>query len=664
MSSRNTRYEGTEQLKGMSDRRRAEPDQPELLENVYLDPDGTWRTSGGYEQVTTNEWQREVLGVHWFAQHQGGRQWLLAEYIVGASVVVGYIDFTIDNAVALESGRTHVPGPRPGSTFFDSGDWCYVLNGYNPPSRWNGREYVKVGFTTKPPSPTVSIAAYDNGDKNHAAASPNNTFQRGVGSEFDSNDKSASRFLYGYAIQWVNDRGMSSPASEIVWINGQNEDPTPSSGKVGVRSINVTLPEAPDNVRAVRVLRTVNLWGGAATTAAPLYEIASFPTGGRVAFADDTPDFELVLRYDPYHHGLWPLKARYAAMFKGVLFVDEGDRLRYSVPGFIEQMPEQNNLLLGSDSSGPIMGMKAARNVLIVWKRRGLYMVRGNPLDGFQVDTLDGDLGCTSPRAIIEVPGQGTLFLSDDGPYLLSSAIEDGAPTKPIYIGGPISKTWRKQVNRKALVAARAGRNLADREVWFQVPEYGNDRPSLGLVYHFDVGGWSLRTGFSASCFTDSRDHRSLLFFGSWDTTSNIRGIHVYTRGSDQNGTAVSSTVNSAWLRTGIRQSLPYRVEVLGLNTGRDVTLKSRVDRANSFSGASDTTHEQKDYERERPVWGTAVWDTDDWQPFVPITLPTDFHEDVAREFQWQIVGEKLAVFGFVAHFRQPSNFDKRGAVV
>lgn len=662
---------GARPLRGMSDAWFAEPQSPELLENVYLDASGAWRTCGGYTQAASFQagTPNRVHSLHWFSQHSGGRQWLLCEHedTTSGTLDLAYLNFSNDTLTAIETDRIRVPGPVAGSTYFEQGDWVYILNGYDAPKRWNGFEYVRVGFDVRPPPPSANPSGYDEADANFNA-SPNDfggPFQRGLGVEESSSDANASRYLYGYAIQGINDRGMASPASEIVWVNGQNTDY--NSGTLrGAGSVTVEIPELPSHYRAVRLLRTVNLYGAGATLGASLYPIADFATGGNVAYADGTPDSDLIVAYDPDDHGLWPFRARYGQIFKNVLFVDDGDRIRYSAPVFIEQMPEQNFLVLGDSTAGPVMGFKSTKNALVVFKRRGIYLIKGNPSDGFWPETLTEDFGVASPRAIVEVPGLGTLFLSDEGPYVLVGALEDtGTPTRIEYIGESLSRTWREEVNTRALASARVGRNLRDREVWFQVPADGDDRPTLGLVYHYALGAWSKRTGYPFGCFAETRDHRGYLYAGSWDTSADAkRGIHVYTRGEVLPGpVAISSTVSSPWLETGER-SLPHHLTLQVLNTGRAFTLDWRAERDDVYTGPEDVTVYLRDYERDRDAWGTATWDVASWQSTAPVLLPMPLVLDAAFHFQWRLVGAKVAVLGYEVSYDRDVKVPKLGPSV
>jgi len=658
---------GGNPLRGMNDRWMGVPDQPELLENVYLDDEGCWRTCGGYGQVA--DIFDNIGAIHslvWF--RTGGRKWLVFEYESSDTLTLAYVDFSGGSGAGvvttLQTGRTLVAGPNPGTTYWSHSGWLWILNGRDTPIRWNGRDLIQIGFLQNPPSPTVSISGYDQGDASYNTAIANENWsygwQRGVGAqETSGGGRDDSRYLYGYAISWQNDLGEESPRSEIVWVSGKNTNTTGTPNeKRGVGSINVEFPKAPAHVVGAILWRTVNTFGLSATTGAPVYEVARIQTGGKVHYVDDSPDYDLVVRYDSGTRGLFPPRARYITMFKGVAFVDDGEQLRYSAPGFPGVMPGDNYFPLGDSRAGGITGLKTARNAVVACKSRGIYLIKGDPRDDFYSETVTEDEGNSAPRCLVELPGIGVVFMNEGGIKVLVGALEnEGTQTRIERLRG-VEGTWRKRVNKGALVSARAARHLRDREIWFQVPMGGDDRPRLGLILH-EGGFWSTRTDFPFSCLAEGHDHRSHLYGGSWDTTANSeKGIHVFSRGYDMNGTALASVVRSAWLNLG-RRAQPKEVELGVLNIGRTYTVKWHVDRdVANFKGPKTTATRLYDTERKRNVWGGSGT----WEPLVPVLRRDAVEKESAFEFQFQLAGAKLAVLGYNLVVTMPSDRKKRSA--
>jgi hypothetical protein len=650
----------------MDDRLYTDPASPELLRHVYASPDGAWRTSGGFQQVADAFAQTgAVYSLAWFTQHQGGRQWLCLEHEVAGALRLSYVDFSSDSLVTIQSGRTLVRGPWAGTSYVEHGSWLYVLNGYDGPVRWNGKERVNVGFSQIPSPPSVAVAEEDQTVASYSPAPKDfqGSSQLGIGENGDA-AAGAAPFRVGYRRTWVNDLGQESPPSGFAWIAGENEEPT-ALLVAGRKSAILHCSSAPSNVRGQRLWRTVNVAGDGflGLEELPVYLVAEVGTGGAFDYVDGKKDGDLGPLLDVDSLGLWPSRARFASFFKGCLFVDDEVGVRYSHPLFPEQMPSQNQIPLGDVTGGPTMGFKATKNALVVFKRRGIYLIKGDPVNGFYSETLTEDKGCAASRSITEIPGLGTMFVDDDGPNVLLGALENtGSTTEWRFLGEGIGNVWRRKVNKKALASCRAALNTRDRELWLQVPTGGDDRPKLGLIYHYDTGGWSTRPEFPFSCLAESRDHRRLLFGGSWDTGANTRGVLVYTRGHDLDGTAVTSEVRSAWLDTGTR-AVPKSVVVHALNLGRPFSFQWHADRdAETWLGGADTSPTWTDSERNDPVWGMARWDVDVWAPRVPVRRRVDPTKKAAHEFQYRLTSTKLGLARADVLVDGPTDFVKRGA--
>lgn len=653
-----------ENLGGMDEGYRTDPTSAHKIVNMRLDPLGAWREAGGFIAARDGlDALGAVHSIHWFSQHNGNRQWLLLEHENGLDLDLRYIDFGAavgDASVVISSGRKRVDGPWQGTTYFNDANWVYILNGYDQPIRWDGRELVPVGFSVPPPAPTVSEAGFD-----LAAADFNglgglavlvNAFQRGIG---EADVIADQPWVYGWAVTWINDRGMESPPSETIFLTGENPkvvivDPAidPDANANGLRSAFLQISEAPDNVRGIRLYRTANIFGitTVGQQGAALYFHSEYGSGGEIFVIDDVPDRELGLQLSPNNSGLFPRSARYAAKFKGTLFVDGGsespDQIRFSSPGLIEQMPSLNYLIVGSSKAGPITGLYATRNALVVFRRGGIYFVKGDPINGFFSETFTEDTGLAAPRSLAEAPGQGLLFLSDEGPYVLIGALENtGTPTNLVYLGKPIRETWDRRVNGLSLMAARASVYHRDREIWIEVPADGDDRPKLGLVYHYEQGVWSLRENYPIACMVEARDHRGHLFFGSREAAR--QNIWVYTPGAGQLDVDIIAEYQTAWMsfpsRSHIQVFQPFLV-----GYGRAITVEWRADWGTPFNPTDDTQLLSGNAEKPREVWDTALWDADAiWEDYTPARLRYHFDGSNVFELNVSIRSERLRIVEF-----------------
>ena len=186
--------------------------------------------------------------------------------------------------------------------------------------------------------------------------------------------------------------------------------------------------------------------------------------------------------------------------------------------------------------------------------------------------------------------------------------------------------------------------NHADRELWVLVPEGGDDRATLGLVYHYETGGWSIRPGYGAQCVTATRGHRARMLFGL-----TAGGVSTYTHA--ENPPSLPE-YRSAWLDLGGERSQVRHVKLEGLTLGADYQFEWRVDRHPvGWETAQDDRLQGDDYERVLPKWGTARWDTDSWYEEYPTGVRFDLYQSNGFTLQWRARGNRIAVAGAEVYF-------------
>ena len=642
-----TRHLKVDPLLGVDESYQATPTAAESITNMSWDPRGAWRESGGLTTLLPKDDTGStkftghglLKSMHWWAQ--GGRQHLMFELYTSSN----QLDLCVFNGSGgsaggfdvVSSDRQWVRGPWAGTQYLAVGNWCYFVNGLDQPQRWDGRTVRKVGFDVQPGAPAV--ARTDRRDQmvagfNTSAPDFNATHARGVGTLGDK-----SGWTYGYAVTWVNDLGMESPPSPISYVTYENPDNAR-------RYVKVHVPDAPEHVRGQRLYRTVNLYATSTVQSANLYLVDSWGSRKGLVYMDGTHDAELGAQLDTSQLGLFPRNAQLMAYFKGTMFVVSADtaaRINYSAPLMHEQMPPSNYMSVGDYDGGAVTGMYPTKNALVVFKERGVYLIKGDPSSGFYSETLTEDIGAASANALVEVPGQGLLFVSHAGIYLLKGALENtGTPTTIAWIGKGLQKTWEQRVNRGGLASAWAEAYHRDREVWVHVPEYGDARPTLGLVYHYDIGQWSIRPDWPMSCATTTRDHRQHLILGSH--ASGLPGVWVYTRGAaDQDGTPLTvryqsawSDFGSVWQRTQLLHVQPY---VQGI--GSNLTLRYNTERSQSFTTPLDSVKAMETTEGPSlPKWGTATWTASErWQEY-PTCVMTWTVGEMSQQVQWQLTSE------------------------
>ncbi len=190
--------------------------------------------------------------------------------------------------------------------------------------------------------------------------------------------------------------------------------------------------------------------------------------------------------------------ARFSTMFNGRCWLDGGYEdsrtLYYSALGKPEQFAADGYLTLRGDA-GNITGLYPYYGVLIVWREGGIDAVIPNDSGGFRVLPINKGVQCISPDSVDEVPDAGVIFAATDGVYLISGAVADGAVVDVRRISNDIMDTWGR-VTQECLPRAVGRYCPLYREYHLYVAADGDDRPSLGLVWHVDKAAWTTREGF------------------------------------------------------------------------------------------------------------------------------------------------------------------------
>ena len=506
-------------------------------------------------------------------------------------------------------------------------------------------------------------------------------------------------WCYGYAYSWVNDLGETSPCSDTQWvyvdnISGKSGEPrvqslaqnasgTPQQYEPTKVCVGITIPKPPADVRGIRLYRTKNVYHKtmlldddaegldsasipygivAEPSQANLYFHSNHPMGGELQICDTKGDEDLGSKYGRRSKGLYPTGAKYCAAFKGTLFLasrpDYPDRVYYSAPLKFGQFPKMNFFQVGDRDSGAITGMYPTKNAIVVFKRRGIYLIKGDPVVGFQTETLTEDLGCVAPNAIVEVPGPtlqsfsgkplGLMFLADTGPHVLQGVMgTTGTPTTIEYVGKKIADTWEKQVNKAQLMMSQACVNYRDEEVWIQVPTGADKDAGKTLVYHYNVGAWSFREGYPVLSLCPTQNSQQELFFGGNEDNP---GIFVYSHGHDLNGSDINSEYTTSPHQFENRTQILHFEPSL-MSYGREVALNIKKDRRVTFERAAADTKKAVDSEYTADKWGTAEWDASKiWYDYKPTPVRFDLHNASQMALTLKATSTKMSLVSYDLH--------------
>jgi hypothetical protein len=666
-------------LQGMDDGPNPERGWAERIDNLTIDATGTWRNCVDWKSLyyeatsqasydpppsVTSGYNSEYQSIYWWGQRGTARQWLLWERGSSATAcALEVFDGIKQTYQVLATGRQRVETPNAGTCYLPLNGWLYIINGRDQPVRWNGRwpDYgsvlAQVGFSHLPPSPSATLGAQNNPlDAWYIAAAA------GVSAP-------STFFRYGYVVTYVNETGCESPPSPPVFVTGTN---IASAGAGYV--VRLVLGTPPANVSRVRIYRTVDL-GYAASTAEgarfSFYHLVDLPSATSQGWEDGLQDGLLGHQLDESALGLYPNGASYAAVFKGTMFLSGApsypDRVFYSAPGLVEQFPAANTFDLGTGTGGEITGLHATQNALIVFRRRGVYLIKGDPRNGFYAETVSEDVGCIAPGAIADVPGDtGVLFFAQDGPYMLRGSLQDGAAdTELKYLGGKIARFWLTEVDKGAMVGARVVRYDRDQELLFVLPTHTQALgQQQGLVYHYTHGFWSLRDfaptslntqRITAMCRVD--DHRGLVVVCG--TTPFVPYGRLVASG-DKNSDGMVWRYRLGWFGERFTRSTVSTVEVVGSLSSTHayspagVGLRFAQDRkllpltqfsddwsAIDFDEVRPTGTDSQLIESEYQVdtWTTSLWDTGYWQRPQTRVYPIDVQGAAGGEHQFELMG-------------------------
>lgn len=446
--------------------------------------------------------------------------------------------FDSDFGVATFARRRHIPRVNDiGTQSCTFGGRLYMVNGFDEPIVYDGRRVYPAGFRERPAQPkgTVVVRRYHNtyiaggGDdaiyflgtkiKNIGLGSlkPKGAkFEVGDGSKFTKKAFIDGKVCgYQYRVTFVNERGQESEMSEpSEMIRFECAD-----GRK--RFVALDLPLGDTSVVARRIYRTRDLLDDFANPIGAeigrnFYFVREIEDNETKQFEDCLPDSNLGALTDDFDFGPMPTDAKLIANFKNRLFLAGGadNFVKFSASGMPEVFPKRNIIDLGDADAGKITGMYASTNSLVVFKEHGIYLVTQRSDGGFQYKTISRDVGCVSPRSIRDIPFTGLAFLSQKGLFVMKGFLEStDTPTEIVNLSTPIKEVIDR-ICPTAAFGSVACLNRDNKEYSICVPTIG-EKNNLLLVWHYEIGSWSIRKNYPINCAIETKGGDSKIFFGS-----------------------------------------------------------------------------------------------------------------------------------------------------
>lgn len=595
------------------------------LRNVQWDQaQGLWTPCWGADKVGSSFGSAEgpVIALHWF-QPRPSIRWLIVERATSdQKSTLSWVDFRNNGApVDFFTGRRRLPGVHVRSSFHDIGRWCVITSPYNAPIRWDGKSVRELGFSSPAPPPIImgGDQGYERADAAGASTSAafdrrHETRQRGVGEYPTSEDLP---WRYAYCLTWIDDQGQESPPSPLVYTSGLN-----TADNLGRRMVRIEVPDLPSSARAVRIWRSVNIYGSIEPReAVSVYLLAEHPVGHGHIFNDLTPDGELGDLLDEGRLGPVPQGARAWAWWEGRFWAgglaEDGARIRASWYGYPGQWPPTEWWPVGSLATGPIVSLTPSPRGLIIGKANGLYIMKRSG-DSFQVKMLTEGVGPVSQHGVVVIPDYGVFVLSSAGPVLLRGSLDDDRTTEVVRLDIGASRLWESVTPLAEDIAVY---DPVRREVWIQC-----NGGKTGIVWHIDQGAWSYRDGWSIGSFAYYKDK---LWIGSTDVDSgdDYAGIHVVSRAfrTTPGGDEITGVIETVDLESEDLWAISA-VEVVGLGFGGvTLSLSMREARRYPFLPISDTLKPQKQDYYDVPTWAFSTWDdnsgTEYWSSYEPAKM-------------------------------------------
>lgn len=319
----------------------------------------------------------------------------------------------------------------------------------------------------------------------------------GMGYARNSGASAGFGATYAYRVSFISDTGSESQLSTETSVTWE----LPAGAEGFHYGVAVRIPTGPAGTIGRRIYRTLNY-----------HDDGAQPGDNTFYFLDDVRNNVEELFFDPYssvalgaeaprgvNRSAFPApRARFAAVYQDCLFLDGGtvdqNTLFFSNPNKPDQYGAADFIRLAGDAGG-ITGLFGHYTVLVVLRENGISVVQGNFTDGFRATTVTNQVACRAPQAIDAVPGTGIVFLAQDGVYALQGGLVGGSELTVQRLSDPIEGVMRR-LTPDCSARAVAKYSPTERAWHCYFPAEGNDRPNLGVVYHPEKEGWSVRQGF------------------------------------------------------------------------------------------------------------------------------------------------------------------------
>lgn len=654
--------------------------------------------------VTTG-YSGPIYSLYSWATHQGAKQFYIYEVgdRVSGNTHLQYLNISEEKAVTIESDRVTPAFNQAPTSYEPYGRWLIIVNGQDRAIKFDSvtGNVTALGWNDTPSAPDPWPQDED-GSQNGASTNgivldfidgnlgdPTAATSRvsGLGST-----TKAAKNSYRWKVSFVNETGsespLSAPSEAAQWVTKEITSGTTFEQAHSLKRRAVYLegiPRGPKGTIARKIYRTRNLGDLEPGTLSELdtvyYYVATIHNNRETNYIDYTPDnflgLDAPLTTDSI---LMPSPgARSAAAFQGRLFITGGygdaGKIYYSQVGQPDTFGALDYFNVGTREGGGVTALFPYYNELIVFRETAVDVIRN--VDGMLVISpfLQG-IGTSAVNSITTIPGVGVFFLASDGVYALGGGLVGGAELSVQKISAPIMKTI-KRINPAVIARASAAYSPKWREWHCYVAVDGEEKPSIGLVFHLDSGGWSIRESFPVGCIVS--DRYGNLVFGNHTGRPHPRvegaqhenGLFVISRkphaghtidltpapGPDQaaseaavDGPAATSKFKSKWHDFGYSsQKKHVKYLFLYVVTKGDNTIPVTVFEDYSSTGTALTpSRAQRPEHLDQDVLDSGQWDAAVWQEQLVTELRYAVPQKACSRFAFEIeTGNDFLLLGY-----------------
>lgn len=296
--------------------------------------------------------------------------------------------------------------------------------------------------------------------------------------------------------------------------------------------------------------------------------------------ANSAADDNYILMEDEYDSTIIkgePPKCKYVTIYNNVMILantldavaryqDKESSIFWSDTGIgstVETFPPLNTDTVGISSEGPINGIFALDDNIVIGKERQTYYVNGSLiLQNYRIrSALSNGIGCVSYRSMIEVDG-GVLYMTQKGLHLAYSGqnpLELSSIIEPLFFDTDLDLTKSESINDRVR-----------EKLYIHIP---HSTDNIILVYDYRYKEWFLHRGINAN------GGFAMLINDMYHSD----GSTIYLRNSSysDNGNAITSYYKTAWENQGSPSLVKKWKKAVVISIGDfkwELNLKHQVD--------------------------------------------------------------------------------------